>query len=207
MTDKQPSDKHELLEWEALYQTRPAEEIPWFYESLDQDFVEALKKLDITHGHILDIGAGLGTQAIALAQMGFTVTATDISATAVAKAKQKSQEQQCQIDFIQDDILNSQLQQTFRVVLDRGCFHAILPPQRDSYRENVCRLLEPNGYLLLKCFSYLAPKTEGIGPYRFAPAELEAFFSPFLKIHSITASIFYGPRHEYPALLSVMEKR
>ena len=77
--------------------------------------------------------------------------------------------------------------------------------QRASYLQTTYRLLEPHGYLLLKCFSHLETMAEG--PYRFAPAEITNFFSSLFKIHSITASIFQGNREPPPqALFAIMEK-
>jgi cyclopropane fatty-acyl-phospholipid synthase-like methyltransferase len=198
-------NKRESADWETLYQNEPVEKMPWFCEALDHDFARTLTQLNITQGHLLDLGTGPGTQAIALAKMGFTVTATDISSSAIKKAQQRSLEQHCQIDFIPDDILNSQLQKTFQVILDRGCFHVMHSEQRESYLKTTYRLLESRGYLLLKCFSHLETMAEG--PYRFTPAEITALFSPLFKIHSIAASVFYGNRPTPPqALFSILEK-
>jgi hypothetical protein len=45
------------------------------------------------------------------------------------------------------------------------------------------------------------------GPYRFTPEEITAFFGTLFKIHSITASVFYGNRPTPPqALFSILEK-
>ena len=198
--------KRELPDWETLYQNEPIEKMPWFYEALDHDFANTLTQLNLTQGHLLDLGTGPGTQAIILAKMGFTVTATDISSSAIMKATQRSLEQQSKVNFIQDDILNSQLQKTFQIILDRGCFHVMHAEQRESYLKTTYRLLEPKGYLLLKCFSYLETMAEG--PYRFTPEEITAFFNPLFKIHSITASVFHGNREPLPqALFSVLEKK
>lgn len=199
------TEKRDLPDWETLYQNEPVETMPWFYPALDHDFANTLTQLNLTQGHILDLGTGPGTQAIALAQRGFTVTATDISSAAIIKAQQRCLEQHCQIDFIQDDILNSQLQKTFNVILDRGCFQVMHSEQRASYLQTTYRLLEPNGYLLLKCFSHLETMAEG--PYRFSPEEITTFFSTLFKIHSITASVFQGNRVPPPqALFAIMEK-
>ena len=199
------TERRDLPNWETLYQTEPVETMPWFYQALDHDFANTLTQLNLTQGQILDLGTGPGTQAIGLAQMGFTVTATDISPTAIIKAKQKSLEQHCQVDFIQDDILNTKLAKTFNIILDRGCFHVMHAEQRESYLQTTYHLLEPNGYLLLKCFSYLETMAEG--PYRFTPEEITTLFSPLFKIHSITTSIFQGTRESPPqALFTIMEK-
>ena len=199
------TERRDLPNWEMLYQNESVETMPWFYQVLDHDFANTLTQLNLTQGHILDLGTGPGTQAIGLAQMGFTVTATDISSAAIIKAKQRSLEQHCQIDFIQDDILNTQIQKIFNIIIDRGCFNVMHSEQRASYLQTTYRLLEPKGYLLLKCFSHLETMAEG--PYRFTPEEITTFFSPLFKIHSITASVFYGNREPLPqALFAIMEK-
>ncbi len=48
---------------------------------------------------ILDVSCGIGTQAIGLAERGFTVTASDLSSGAIARAKVESQRRAVQIDF------------------------------------------------------------------------------------------------------------
>jgi SAM-dependent methyltransferase len=48
---------------------------------------------------VLDVSCGIGTQAIGLAQLGFSVTATDLSGAAVARAKAEAQRRGVEIDF------------------------------------------------------------------------------------------------------------
>lgn len=73
----------EFPNWEALYQEKPVETMPWFNPDLDPDVEEALLTLDLSNGTALDLGTGPGTQAIALAERGFQVIATDLSETAI----------------------------------------------------------------------------------------------------------------------------
>ena len=47
---------------------------------------------------ILDVSCGIGTQAIGLAQRGFTVTGSDLSAGAIARAKVEAQRRSVEID-------------------------------------------------------------------------------------------------------------
>lgn len=197
--------KREFPDWEQLYQNEPVEQMPWYYPQLDHDCAQALAELKLTQGTVLDLGTGPATQAIALVQHGFTVTATDISATAIAQAQQRALASGCAIEFLQDDILKSQLDKKFDLVVDRGCFHVMHPEHRATCIHALAARIKSGGYLLLKCFSHL--ETMEGGPYRFSPKELTQLFSPKFKIHSITASEFKGSLETAPkALFSVMVK-
>ena len=83
-------DERRILDWEALYREQDAEKMPWFTPELDHDFAEVLKSLKIRSGHVLDLGTGPGTQAIALTELGFDVVASDISESAVRQAEARS---------------------------------------------------------------------------------------------------------------------
>lgn len=194
-----------LPNWEQLYQEQAVESMPWFNANLDPDIEKSLTELNFTTGKILDIGTGPGTQAIILAERGFEVTATDLSETAIQKAAAKVQEKGLNINWQQDDILNSKLQGEFDLIIDRGCFHVFPLESRQNYVNVVANLLKLQGYLLLKCFSYL--ETREAGPYRFTPEEIGEIFSPKLQVVSIEETVYYGNLDPHPlALFSIMQK-
>lgn len=196
---------HEFPNWEKLYQEQQVESMPWFNPNLDLDLDKALNKLNLDTGTALDLGTGPGTQAMALAQRGFKVTATDISEAAVRLAEAKAKEKGLDIDFQQDDILNTKLDRVFDFVFDRGCFHVFHPQQRQDYVRTVAVLIKPKGYLFLKCFSY--KETRESGPYRFTPEEIQEIFSSQFKVFSIEETVFQGTLEHFPqALFCILEK-
>jgi len=191
--------------WENLYQEQAVESMPWFHLELDPDVEKTLNQLNLTTGTALDIGTGPGTQAMALAARGFQVTATDLSQTAIQKAAEKSQEKGLNIDWQQDDVLNSKLAGEFDLILDRGCFHVLPPERRQDYVSLVHKLLKPKGYLFLKCFSHL--ETRENGPYRFTPEEISEIFSSKLQVISVEETVLSGNLESPPlALFCMMEK-
>ncbi len=199
------NQQREFPDWEQLYQNQQVESMPWFNPDLDPDLDQALIRLNLHTGTALDLGAGPGTQAMALAQRGFKVTATDISDTAVSQAQETAQEKGLDIDFRQDDILNSKLDPVFDFVFDRGCFHVLPPEHRQDYVSTVARLIKPGGYLFLKCFSQL--ETRESGPYRFTPAEIQEIFSSQFNVISTEETIYHGTLDPLPrALFCVLEK-
>lgn len=197
--------QREFPDWEQLYQDKNVESMPWFNPDLDPDLDQALTKLNLHAGTTLDLGTGPGTQAIALAERGFQVTATDLSDTAVQQALDKAKGKGLDISFKQDDILNSNLNQEFDFVFDRGCFHVLPPERRQDYVHVVDRLIKSQGYLFLKCFSHL--ENSESGPYRFTPEQIKEIFSSRFNVCSVEETVYQGTLNPLPrALFCILKK-
>lgn len=194
-----------ISDWDQYYIDETIESMPWFYENLDHDFKNALEKLKLSKKSVLDIGTGPGTQAIEMAKLGFDVTAIDISEAAVIKADFRSKREGVKVTFLRDNILETRIQQTFDIIIDRGCYHVHPPEKRKSYSDILNNLLAPGGYLFLKCFSHLEPGSEG--PYRSKPEDIQEAFSSNFKIQLIEDSYFEGNRKPLPqALFCILKK-
>ncbi|MBW4430978.1 MAG: class I SAM-dependent methyltransferase [Pelatocladus maniniholoensis HA4357-MV3] len=198
------TQQREFPNWNNLYQERQVETMPWYNPDLDVDLEQALTKLKINSGTVLDLGTGPGTQAIALAKKGFRATGTDISEAAITQAESKAKEEGLDITFRQDDIFHSHLNQEFDFVFDRGCFHVFHPDLRQDYVRIVHNLIKPKGYLFLKCFSHLETREEG--PYRFTPEEIKKNFGDRFNVLSIHETVYQGTLDPLPkALFSILE--
>ena len=195
----------EFPDWEKLYREEKVESMPWYHPGLDPDLEKALRDRNIRSGAALDLGTGPGTQAMALAELGFEVTATDISETSVKGALKKTKKRGLKVDFRQDDILDTTLDRQFDFIFDRGCFHVIAPGRRKDYVKIVEGLIKPGGYLFLKCFSHLE-KMKG-GPYRFRQDELRGLFRARFKVLSVRRTVYHGTLDPLPkALFCVIKK-
>ncbi|MBI5561653.1 MAG: class I SAM-dependent methyltransferase [Deltaproteobacteria bacterium] len=203
---KRPARPGEFPDWEKLYREEEVESMPWFHIGLDPDLTEAIDALGMTGGTVLDIGTGPGTQAIALAELGYRVTATDLSDAAIKKAFLLARKKRLNIDFVLDDILKCSLDARFDLVLDRGCFHVLDPGSRAGYINTVHGLVSPGGYLMLKCFSVLETAMQG-GPYRFSPEDIQRLFGKGFIVASVKETVFHGQLTPLPkALFCVMKK-
>jgi SAM-dependent methyltransferase len=188
------------FDWEHIYGNSELENIGWYLDGLDPDMEESLRKSNIVTGTFLDIGTGPGTQAVELAGRGFTVTATDISDIVIKKVRKLSKE----VDFLVDDIVDSKLDKKFDYIFDRGCFHSINPPDRNTFVKQVCGLLKEDGIFFLKCFS--DKERWFSGPYRFSAANIETIFGEYFKILEIKDTQFYGQSTKPLASLFVVLK-
>jgi len=191
-------------DWETLYKIQKVETMPWYNEILDSDFEDELARRKITNGKFLDLGTGPATQAIWLAKRGFNVIGSDLSETAIKRANSVYANEK-NIDFVVDDILNSKLKANeFDYIFDRGCFHVLLPVDRQRYITKIKQILRNNGILFLKCFSDKERRQEG--PYKFSQDEIMDLFNKHFEMVNIKETVYQGTLDPYPKALFVVMK-
>jgi SAM-dependent methyltransferase len=110
------------------------------------------------HGDILDIGCGLGDNAIYLAKNGYPVTGLDISSTALSTARQRADDAGVEVTFaVADSTKLDGYADAFDTVIDSGLFHSLDDDGRRSYVAAVHRATRRGATLLLSCFSDVNP--------------------------------------------------
>ena len=191
-----------IKDWEKYYQDEKVDQMPWYHDALDHDLERVLEEHALA-GRVWDIGTGPGTQAMALAKLGYEVVATDLSSTAVEKAQAEALRRDLVIDFRADDILNSNVPGLFDFIFDRGCFHVLDPEHRAEYAHTVHKRLKPGGWLFLKTF-HVKETSEG-GPHRLSPEEIESAFQGLFDIKEMRESHFKGTRGEPIALFNELK--
>lgn len=208
MISKAPLFDWNAQKWEGknqrMYEKAGKNIWPWFYESLDPDISEALKRFDLNSGTALDIGTCSGHQAIGFAKLGFDVTATEVSETALVDARKniKALTPDQSVTLIIDDIADSKLpDQNFDVIFDRGCFHSICLFAAEEYAAQLKRIVKDDGIIFIKTMNIdelRFVQYDTIGgkelpmPYRFEKAELEKFFTRHFSECSVVPSAFYS---------------
>src|SRR5437870_9454170 len=193
-------------DWEKLYATSDVATLAWYNPALDTDIERALKTHRLSGRRLLDLGTGPATQAMNLAKRGFDVVATDISGSAIKKAKASAKEAGLSITFLVDNVLHSRLAANLvDVIVDRGVFHVLPKDKRPVYVRTVHRVLRPNGWLFLKCFSNKEPGTWG--PHRIAESELLGYFRRTFEILSVVETVFQGDVKPTPQSLFATFRR
>ncbi len=151
------------LDWEKFYRETPAVSVPWDDGKPDDQLVRLVESKAIMKGaKILDVGCGLGTQAIYLAKLGFAVTGIDISKTAINRAQDLAAASGVKVNFVVGDVTKMPFDYgQFDLVYDRGCLHHLDPGNRNLYAFEIRRVLSPNGFLSLLVFADVITPREG----------------------------------------------
>ncbi len=157
--------------------------MPWITWAVDIDLLSNIisdkfwKKLKI-----FEIWCWIWTESVFLTKMWHNLTSIDLSNHIIKKAKKNSDLYWVNVNFIEFDITNNIEELNidlweYDLVIDRACFHHILPVNRDKYYNNILKILRKNGKLYIRWFSdKMLPSVSWDGPYRLSKND---FFKTF----------------------------
>jgi SAM-dependent methyltransferase len=155
------------FDFDALYRGEsPAEGVPamtsppWDTKA-PKESVIGWQTAGLVRGFVLDIGCGLGDNAIYLAQQGHEVTGLDISPTALTTAARRAADAGVDVRFAVADATKLEGHvEAFDTVIDSGMFHCLDENGKRSYAAALHRATRPGARLLLSCFSDANPDDE-----------------------------------------------
>ena len=172
MTRTGPSSSQESsgvphMDFDALYRGEspgdgmaPMSTPPWDTKAPNENVI-AWQTGGWVHGDVLDIGCGLGDNAVYLAKSGHKVTGLDISPTALITAERRAKDAGVDVKFaVADSTKLDGYTDAFDTVIDSGLFHCLDDDGRRSYAAAVHRATRPGATLLLSCFSDANPVGE-----------------------------------------------
>jgi 2-polyprenyl-3-methyl-5-hydroxy-6-metoxy-1,4-benzoquinol methylase len=162
-----------------LYRRAPSvESLPWHREQ-PPTLLERAVAQRRTRGRALDVGCGEGTNAVYLAQSGFSVVGVDFVPAALVAARARAERGGVEVELRECDVVDYEAPSPFDVVLDSGCLHHLPRQNVRAYRRRLDEWLAPGGDYVLVHFAH-RPRTFWIpsGPKHMTRDEAIAFFAP-----------------------------
>lgn len=176
----------EPRDWNEHYATGL---LPWDTGAPDEQLVLAVERGVLPRGRALEIGCGTGTNALWLAQRGWTVVATDVAPLAIEAARKKvskgARVELVVLDFLAQDPPTA----PYDLVFDRGCFHCFEEADRARFAARVAALLAPRGQWLSLIGSTEGPPRD-TGPPRRSARDVMNAIEPALELVELQTFFF-----------------
>ncbi|WP_236004436.1 class I SAM-dependent methyltransferase [Amycolatopsis pittospori] len=163
------------LPWDASYHEGPA---PWDFGGPQPAIVRAAPRFT---GTVLDVGCGVGENALHLAGLGLEVLGVDVAETALRSAREEARRRGLEVEFATADALRlAGLKRQFGTVLDCGLFHTFDADERLAYAESLKAVTKGTLYVL--CFG---DEGENPGPHPVSREDLTTAFRTGWRITAI----------------------
>lgn len=168
-----------------VYSTTPPRSITWFTGTASPELANLVVDGTLPRGsRVLEIGSGVGVEAIFLATHGMSVVAVDASPAALETAAKIASIYQVDVEWVEGDALDLPVEDgAFDFVNDSFVFHNLRPEARARYASEVARALTEGGRFCVRGYSdWMTP---GSGPWRLTAREILETFMPVLDCEEL----------------------
>lgn len=168
--------------WDLYYWLKRA---PWDTGITPPEVIDAVRRYLPRGGRAIDIGCGTGTNAVYLAQRGFSVVGIDISRRAIALARRRARQAGVACDLRVGDVARLDrlpLADLFDLALDIGCFHVLSPAGQRRYAGSLPQRMRRGGVYLLYAF---CPRRLGARAVGVSPDDVGSLFADGFLVQDV----------------------
>jgi len=163
--------------WENFYLLTDPQVLPWNAGRADKELVSRVRSGVIPRGQALEVGVGLGHDAVFLLENAFDVIGIDISPSAIRLARENASHHGFFGFFQVGDVRRLPIEDGYvDFAHDRGCFHTLGPDDQKKALQEIHRVLGKRGLFLLQTHS-----DPGNGRYAMQRARIESLTQPFFQ--------------------------
>ena len=175
-----------------IYGNTSLEKIPWNIQDPPDLLVEVVENGKVAPCRAVDLGCGAGNYAMWLATKGFQVTGIDCSEKAIEIARDLAQQKEVDCEFLVGNLTSPDFEPglVFQFAYDWEVLHHVFPEERETYIDNISKMLERGGTYFSVCFSEQDPDFGGEGKYRKTPMNTTLYFSSEEEIRNLLAPNF-----------------
>ncbi|MEN6497363.1 MAG: class I SAM-dependent methyltransferase [Thermoguttaceae bacterium] len=185
--------------WDRQYQTGAAS--PWDTDRPSTELRRVLDEQRIASCATLELGCGTGTNAVWLAERGFSVTAVDISRVAICRAREKAAARGVPVNFVVGDLRHwERLGGPYDFFFDRGCYHAVRRGDLDGYLRTLEKLTAKGTWGLVLAGNAKEPE-DAVGPPVVEEREIREEFGRLFEIVQLREFRFDAPGVGQPRYL------
>lgn len=193
------SDEDPAAWWDDTYGEHDAP--PWETGDPQPAVVGSAESGDLA-GRILDVGCGLGTEALFLADRGNDVVGVDFSTVALDRARERAADRapDGSVTFRVADALALPAAElgTFDAALDCGLLHALDPGDRTGYAASLAAVLDPGASAVFVEFGPGAP--EDWGPHPLSETAVREALDGRFRIDAVADAEFVTRDRAVPGI-------
>jgi SAM-dependent methyltransferase len=185
----------EPRDWNQRYATG---QTPWDSGTPSVELQRVVSEWRILPQRTLEIGCGTGTNAVWLAEQGFTVTALDLVPLAIEKAIARAQAASAPVQFQAANLLDASVVNAlaaggpFPFVFDRGVYHCLREENLSALLSAITRLTAKGSLYLLLAGNTNDPSPPTEGPPRVAAEQMLTELGPHFELMQLREFHFDG---------------
>lgn len=186
------SNSQSPAHWDQRYLSGDA---PWNSGLVSRELVRVLQEEHVAPCRAVELGSGVGTNAVHLARQGFDVLAADCSEIAVERARTLANEAKvamrtavadlCRVSELRISLgeAAATFERQCSFVFDRGCYHCARRVDLAGFLKTVEWLAAPNAQLLMLCGNANEPAQQG--PPKVTEEEIRSDWGHLFEIEWI----------------------